>query len=292
MMKTIKFFVFPLIMIALMAMQSDKPAYRLFDKNGLETPYENLLRDALAADVVLFGELHNNPISHWLQLELTRDLYAARGKALVLGAEMFETDNQMLIDEYLHGDIRQRNFESEVKLWNNYQTDYKPLLEFAKDSGLRFIATNVPRRYASVVHQRGFEGLDSLSAEAKKLMPPLPVPYDPDHPPYKAMIEMMGEMSGDHSKNNLPKAQAIKDATMAWFILENLKPGELFLHFNGAYHSNNYGSICWYINNNNPDIKILTISSTEQDSMDELNEEELGSADYIILSPSTMTKTH
>jgi len=291
-MKTIKLLIISLIMLALMAMQSDKPAYRLFNKNGQETPYENLLRDALEADVVLFGELHNNPISHWLQLELTRDLYAARGKALVLGAEMFETDNQMLIDEYLRGDIRQRNFENEVKLWNNYQTDYKPLLEFAKDSGLRFIATNIPRRYASVVHQRGFEGLDSLSAEAKKLMPPLPVPYDPDHPPYKAMIEMMGNMPGDHSKNNLPKAQAIKDATMAWFILENLKPGELFLHFNGAYHSSNFGSICWYINNNNPGVKILTISSTEQDSMDELNEEELGSADYIILSPATMTKTH
>ncbi len=118
-MKRIKLLVLPLFMLALMAMQSDKPAYRLFDKNGQETPYKNLLRDALEADVVLFGELHNNPISHWLQLELTRDLYAQRGKSLVLGAEMFETDNQLIIDEYLHGDIRQRNFESEVKLWNN-----------------------------------------------------------------------------------------------------------------------------------------------------------------------------
>lgn len=292
-MKTIKILVFPLLMLALMAMQSDKPAYRLFDKSGQETPYNNLLRDALEADVVLFGELHNNPISHWLQLELTRDLYAQRGKSLVLGAEMFETDNQLIIDEYLRGDIRQRNFEDEVKLWNNYKTDYKPLLEFAKDSGLRFIATNIPRRYASVVHQRGFEGLDSLSAEAKNLLPPLPVLYDPDHPPYRAMMEMMGDMPGAaHVNDNLPRAQAIKDATMAWFILQNLQPGELFLHYNGAYHSNDFGSICWYINKINPDVKILTISSAEQDNMDELNEEALGTADYIILSPSTMTTTY
>lgn len=274
-------------------MQSDKPAYRLFDKNGQETPYKNLLRDALEADVVLFGELHNNPISHWLQLELTRDLYTQRGKSLVLGAEMFETDNQLIIDEYLHGDIRQRNFESEVKLWNNYQTDYKPLLEFAKDSGLRFIATNIPRRYASVVHQRGFEGLDSLSAEARKLLPPLPVLYDPDHPPYHAMMEMMGDMpTAAHGNDNLLRAQAIKDATMAWFILQNLQLGELFLHYNGAYHSNDFGSICWYINKLNPGVKILTISSIEQDNMDELSEENLGIADYTILIPSTMSKTY
>jgi uncharacterized iron-regulated protein len=293
-MKKLKFIMLPLLLLVLMAMKSDKPAYRLFDKHGQETLYQNLLQDAIKADVVLFGELHNNPICHWLQLELTRDLYAARGHSLVLGAEMFENDNQLLIDEYLRGDIRQRNFESEVKLWNNYQTDYKPLLEFAKDSGLRFIATNIPRRYASVVHQRGFEGLDSLSDEAKKYLPPLPIPYDPEHPAYKAMLDMLGEMPGDHSNDNLPKAQAIKDATMGWYILENLdlEPNELFLHFNGAYHCGNYGSICWYIKNLNPEIKMITISSVEQDNIDKLDDENKKTADYTILIPSTMTKTY
>ncbi len=167
------------------------------------------------------------------------------------------------------------------------------MLEFAKDSGLRFIATNIPRRYASVVHQRGFEGLDSLSSEARKLLPPLPVLYDPDHPPYRAMMEMMGDMpTAAHGNDNLLRAQAIKDATMAWFILQNLQPGELFLHYNGAYHSNDFGSICWYINKLNPAVKILTISSIEQDNMDELSEENLGIADYTILIPSTMAKTY
>ena len=35
-------------------------------------------------DVVLFGEFHNNPISHWLQLEVTTDCRLTRD--LVLGA--------------------------------------------------------------------------------------------------------------------------------------------------------------------------------------------------------------
>jgi len=275
-----------------MALRSDLPAYELFNQKGKEVKYKKLLKDALEADVVLFGELHNNPISHWMQLELTRDLYAEKGDNLVLGAEMFESDNQMLLDEYIQGTIRQRNFEDEAKLWNNYQTDYKPLVEFAREKNLKFVASNIPRRYASVVHKKGFEGLDSLTPAAKLLLPPLPVAYDPDLPGYKAMIEMMGGMGSGHANPNLPKAQAIKDATMAHFILMNYEPGNLVIHYNGAYHSNNYEGIYWYLKQEFPELNILTITTVEQDNIDELTEENTGVADYTICVPSGMTKTY
>ena len=54
-------------------------------------------------DMVLFGELHNNPIAHWLQYELTADLHTKR--QLILGAEMIEADNQDELDDYLSGKI-------------------------------------------------------------------------------------------------------------------------------------------------------------------------------------------
>jgi len=45
----------------------------------------------------------------------------------MLGAEMFESDNQLIMDEYMTGKIKNlKNFEDEAKLWPNYQTDYKP----------------------------------------------------------------------------------------------------------------------------------------------------------------------
>jgi len=188
--------------------------------------------------------------------------------------------------------VKQKNFEDEAKLWPNYKTDYKPLVEFAKENNLTFIASNVPRRYASLVHTKGFEGLDSLSAQAKKLLPPLPVPYDPDLPGYKGMLEMMAGMGSGHTNENLPKAQAIKDATMAYFILKNFKPGQTFIHYNGAYHSDNFEGICWYLKKQNPDLKILTITSVEQNDIDSLNEETIGIADYTICIPSSMTKTY
>ncbi len=289
-MKSKLLFLIPVLFL-LIAFKSDKQAYQLFSKDGKTVKYKALLSEAKNADIILFGELHNNPICHWLQLELTKDLYNEIQNNLILGAEMFETDNELILSEYISGNIKTRNFEAEAKLWPNYNTDYKPLVEFARENNLEFIATNIPRRYAAVVHKKGFEGLDSLSAKAKELLPPLPVPYDPELKGYKGMLDMMGGMGG-RANTNLPKAQAIKDATMAYNILKNRKPGKVFLHFHGTYHSNNFEGITWYINQENPAIKILTIASVEQADIDELSEENKGLADFVICVPATMTKTH
>lgn len=290
-MKKINLVFIAFVFVIASAFKSDLPAYRLFNAEGKKMKYEKLVKVALDADVVLFGELHNNPIAHWLQLELTQDLHEDMGDSLVLGAEMFESDNQLLIDEYLAGKIRTRNFEDEMRLWTNYSTDYKPLMEFAKEKGLDFIATNIPRRYASTVFMNGFGALEEFSEEAKRLIAPLPVKYDPELPGYKAMLEEMSGMGG-HGGDNFPKAQAIKDATMAWFILQNLPVDGIFLHYNGAYHSNNYEGIVWYLLQERPDLKILTISTVEQEGIEELEEENRNLADYIISVPVTMTKTH
>jgi uncharacterized iron-regulated protein len=280
-----------IISILALAFKSDLPAYRLFNKDGKKMKYEKLVKDALEADIVLFGELHNNPIAHWLQFELTHDLFNKIDSGLVIGAEMFESDNQLILDEYLQGNIRTRNFEAEARLWTNYDTDYKPLVEFAKEKGLAFIATNIPRRYASAVFKGGFEALEDFSDEAKFLLPPLPVKYDPELPAYKAMVEEMSGMGG-HGGENFPKAQAVKDATMAYFILKNL-PGEgVFIHYNGAFHSNNYEGIVWYLQQEDPNLNILTISTVEQVEIEDLDEENLEIADYIIAVPESMTKTH
>jgi len=70
-------------------LQAQKPAYTIFDSDGKKVKYEKVVQEASGADVILFGELHNNPISHWLQLELTRDLYGKPGRELVLASECF-----------------------------------------------------------------------------------------------------------------------------------------------------------------------------------------------------------
>ncbi len=274
-----------------LAFVTDKPAYRIYNQKGKDIPYTKMVKKLEGADIIFFGELHDNPIAHWLQKELTEDLHASGKKDLVLGAEMFESDNQLLLDEYLAGMITEAKFEDEARLWQNYKTDYKPLLQFAFQHQVAFIATNVPRRYANLVYREGFEGLDSLSAAAKELIPPLPIAYDPELPGYKAMLKM-SSMGHGKVNENLPKAQAIKDATMSHFILKNWSPDKQFLHFNGAYHSDNFEGIGWYIKHQSPGLKIMTITTVLQESPDSLEEASAGKADFTIVVPEGMTRTY
>ncbi len=271
----------------------NKPAYQIFSANGDMLHYDQMKNDLKTGELIFFGELHNNPIAHWLQLSLTEDLYQTAGRNLVLGAEMFEADNQLIMDEYLQGDIREKDFENEARLWNNYSTDYKPLITFAKEKQLDFIATNVPRRYAAKVSKEGFTALEDLSDEAKLYFAPLPVKYDSTLACYKDMLQMM-HMPGMRGKinHNLPKAQALKDATMAYFILENYSTGQLFLHFNGSYHSDNYEGIVWYVKEKTPEARVKTISVVLQNDLSRLEDSNLNVADYIIVVPDTMTTTY
>jgi uncharacterized iron-regulated protein len=278
------------VFILFAAFKTDKSACLLYNQKGKEVKYDKMLKQIQGADIILFGELHNNPIAHWLQIELTKDLYAKKKDDLILGAEMFESDNQLILDEYLDSLISQSRFEAEARLWPNYKTDYKPLIEFANEKQLRFVATNIPRRYATLVNNEGFEGLEKLSDEAKKFLPPLPVKYDSTLNAYKSMMEMDGMRS--HVTPNFPKAQAIKDATMAYFILENWSAGKLFLHFHGAYHSENFESIYWYLKQENPNLNIVTIHTVQQEDISKLEEETEGKADFIICVDEDMTKTH
>ena len=102
---------------------------------------------------------------------------------------------------------------------------------------------------------------------------------------------MLG-MGGGHGGENLPKAQAIKDATMAYSIAGWAGEGKLFIHYNGTYHSNDFEGILWYLNKYKPGLKILTIASVEQDDIEELGEDNLGKANFILAIPTSMTKTY
>ncbi|MBN2682324.1 MAG: ChaN family lipoprotein [Bacteroidales bacterium] len=279
--------------LILQSFNDTKPAYKLFDKNGKETNYSEMLKMAKDADIVFFGELHNNPISHWLQYELTKDLHKEKEGKIILGAEMFESDNQLIMNEYLKGTIAESKFEDEARLWPNYSTDYKPLVSFAKENNLAFIATNIPRRYASVVFNKGFEGLESLDDEAKRFIAPLPVDYDENLDCYKNMMKMGGMGKGMGKTNeNFPKSQAIKDATMAHFITKNHKENYISIHYNGSYHSDNYQGIVWYVKNKNKKLKIFTITTVTQAELDKLSDEYINMADFIIVVPETMTTTY
>lgn len=263
-----------------------KKAYIIYTSDGTETDYFNMLEQVKQSDITLFGEQHNSAIAHWLQFELTSDLIKHNG--VTLGAEMFERDNQEQLNQYLNGEIDQKGLDSLARLWSNYKTDYAPLVNLAQENKIKFIATNIPRRYASQVFRNGFKALDSLSTEEKNWIAPLPIAFDPELPTYKNILTMMGE----HGTPELVKAQAIKDATMAYSILENKKENFIFLHYNGAYHSDYYEGILWYLKLSEPELKYIVISTVTQNDISKLENEHFGKGDFIIVVDENVTKTY
>ncbi len=48
----------------------DKPAYKIYNSEGKGIKWDKMVEEIKDADIVLFGEQHDNPIAHWLEYEL------------------------------------------------------------------------------------------------------------------------------------------------------------------------------------------------------------------------------
>lgn len=290
-MKKFSFIVIMLWAVTGMKSQNNPETYRLFDSDGQVVDYQQMIGDLAQQDVVFFGEIHNCPIVHWLEYKVLESLYDKQADGLSVGMEMFEADNQLLVDEYMNRQISASQFEEECRLWPNYETDYKSVVDFVREKHLRLVATNVPRRYAGMVKNQGLACLDSVSDEAKKYMPELPIPYESNPQANEAfgMMTLMGK-NKDVNLEYMGEAQGLKDATMAWFIAKNLK--RHLIHFNGNYHSDSGDGIVKYLRHYRPDVRIKTIYSVRQDEIEKLDSIYLGHGDYYICVPEDMVTSY
>ncbi len=107
----------------------------------------------------------------------------------------------------------------------------------------------------------------------------------------KEMKEMQ-KMMKNHGLAHIAEAQAVKDATMAHFILKNFEDGKKFIHYDGSKHSDYHEGIVWYIKQKRPDLKILVISSVQQENLDSLTTENKELGDFILVTPEDMTQTY
>lgn len=262
------------------------PNYKIYNKSGKEVNYGKMVKSLGKAELIFIGEQHNNPLAHWLEMKVIRSLDDTGD--IIIGMEMFETDTQKGLDLYLAGSSTAEVFAESTRHWSNYNTDYAPIIEYAKSKNIKVIASNCPTQYARMIYKDGFEIVESLVDEEQKWMAPLPIPYDATLPGYKGMLDMMPGHGGD----NLPKAQAIKDATMANSIVMNWPASGKFIHVNGAYHSNNFEGILWYMNEYRPGTKMMTISTVVQSSIDQLEADNVGVADFIIVIDKDVTTSY
>lgn len=239
--------------------QEDYKIYHVSEKK--EISLQELIDELSKSEVIFFGEEHNDSIAHVLQYEVFLGLRESTTRKLILSMEMFQTDVQLVVEEYMEDLISERNFERDARKWNNYN-DYKPLVEFAKSNGIYVLAANAPTRYTNMVTSYGLESLELLSKEAKKLLPPLPI----DTLTGRYYDKFAGLMGGHEGMGNLKiyQTQNLWDATMAWKIAEMMKKkpsSKLLLHLNGRFHTDEKLGTFAQLKKYAPRLKAVNISS-------------------------------
>jgi len=266
--------------------------YKIYNtKTQKAASLKDIVADMSHADVLFFGEEHNDSTGHLLEHALLNQLSAQYPGKTALSMEMFETDCQTILDEYLAGFIREKNFLTDARVWPNYD-DYRPLIEFAKDNKLPVIAANAPERYTNMVNRLGLTSLQQLDATGKSYLPPLPI--DTAIGPY---LEKFDQIMGGH--NAMPgmqmyQAQNLWDATMGWSIAKFVKThtGYKVLQINGGFHSEEKLGAPTQLLHYDPKAKVINIAVYSDDSFANPDWSKLSKmGDYIILTDPKLPRT-
>jgi len=241
------------------------PAYRIVDPDaGRALDVAELAGRAAAADVVFFGEQHDDAGTHRLQYALL-DALAGRRDLVVLSLEMFERDVQPALDDYLAGRISEEEFLASARPWSNYATDYRPLVELARERGWPVVAANVPRRYAAMVAAGGLDTLRVVPEAEREayIARDIECPRDAYHDRF---LEAMGVHPGaGHASDAVERyylAQCLKDETMAESIVAARErwPAALIVHVTGAFHSDFGHGIPARVERRAPGTRILILT--------------------------------
>jgi uncharacterized iron-regulated protein len=267
-----------LLIVAILSSNADQ-SYQIYNAHtGERVDVKQMANELQNYDVVFFGEFHGETILHELQYETLRYLHGNH-EDIAVSMEMFERDVQAILDAYLHGEISEEEFLEESRPWSNYESDYRPLIEFARRNELDVIAANVPRRYAAMLHREGEEAVEGLSEAERKFIANDLVVLDDEYKErfYRTMqrsFGMMGDMPAeqlDQRIHAMYKAQCLKDDTMAESIYEYLEQNtdKRVIHFNGDFHSNSHLGTVQKLARMENDLNIGVITPLAVESADE-----------------------
>lgn len=267
--------------------------YKIYDTRTKQIiGIEQIVIAMADADVLFFGEEHNDSAGHYLEATIFKALHSVYGNKISLSLEMFETDGQLVLNEYLAGLIDESRMSKDLRLWSNYR-DYRPMIEFAKANQLKVVAANPPRRYVTMVSRKGMASLDVLPKESRKLLPPLP--YDTLTGRYREKFMDIMKGSPGSSSNSIYHSQSLWDAGMSYSIHRFLKEnrGQKVLHCVGKFHSDEKLGTAAQLQLRNKKLRILNISCFSDKSFVNPNWESFSQlGDFVILTNPELKRTY
>jgi uncharacterized iron-regulated protein len=210
------------------------------DQNSRQAVTLDAMLDAAAQkEVVFFGETHLDETTHELELAVYEGLIERTQGKVVLAMEMFERNDQAALDEYLAGKIEEAPFRMRTRVWGNYRTGYRRLIETAKRHGLPVIGSNAPASLRRKVGMGGRKALDALPPEERQLLP-AELHDNTDAYWERVARAVRGHMMFRPSPEaRVTSAQCLWDNSMGDSCVKALEryPGHVVLHINGAFHS-------------------------------------------------------
>jgi uncharacterized iron-regulated protein len=279
----------------------------VYRADGTPASLAGLVAAMAGADAVLVGEEHDDAVTHRVQRVLLERAFveygggggsslpeghppvaSGEGRAVLLSLEMFERDVQYIVDEYLEGLISESHFRASARPWDNYEADYRPMVEFARVHGLPVVAANAPRRYVNRASRLGRESLDELPARARRHLPPLPYPEATDA--YREQWDaLMGE-AARHMQGSPLDGQTLWDAAMGHAVARALDEmqGALVLHMAGGFHVERDTGIPDAVRHYRPWTRILSVAArpvADPSTFDP--ERHTGLGDFVILTRAT-----
>ena len=265
--------------------------YKIYDvKKQQIVSLDAIVSDFASANVLFFGEEHNDSVGHYLEATLFQKIAAAYPKKVALTMEMFHTDVQPVINEYLAGVISEKNFIKEARAWNNYK-DYRPMIEIAKQHQLDVIGGNAAARYSNAVTRGGLTVLAQLPSNSLQFIAPLPIDTATGRY-YDKFIETLGGHNMGSMK--IYQTQNFWDSTMAWSIAKYLKANKNVKVFqvNGRFHSDEKLGTLAKLNKFAPKLKILNISAFSAEDFSNPDWKKYAIlGDYIIVTDPSLKRT-
>lgn len=292
------------------AVEVGEQHYRIYTRAGEPASLDQLLARVRATTVTFLGESHDDPAAHYLENLILRSSYSP---GQILSLEMFENDVQGVVDEYLADLISEDHLVKSGRAWKNYASDYRPLVEWAKEKGIPVVAANAPRRYVNRVSRLGTDSLDELSEEAKRSLPPLPYAAASDEyrqkfvdlmTKHREMAAKNAREAGDEEKaEELEKdkdytkglqAQSLWDAGMAYSIADALQrhPGASVLHVNGSFHSAEKLGILDHLHRYRPNTPTLVVTMLSAKSFPSFDAEQMADqGDFVIVTDPQLPRS-
>jgi uncharacterized iron-regulated protein len=215
---------------------SDAAEMRLFDlAKKKETALAEALPELQKKRILLVGEQHDQKGHHAAQLEIIKALHKS-GMPVTVGLEMFRTNSQDALDQWLTGRLSEKEFQKVYyDNWGFPWALYSKIFEFAREAKIPLVGLNVPRAVTQQVARGGFR---SLSEEQRANLPFVECRVDPEY------MEFIRRAYGAHGHGqmnftNFCEAQLVWDKAMALHAVGYVKkhPERILVLLAGIGHA-------------------------------------------------------